>query len=350
MKIKLNKYYQRLLLILFVSFVGATINLYSQDLHFSQFFNSPLSTNPANTGFIPNSDYRVGANYRDQWSTIPVPYKTTSIWADAQFMREKIPGGWFGLGGLILQDVAGTGALKSTKSYLSLAYHQMLGATGLLSAGFNVGYAAKRINESKLTFDEQWNGKFFDGAKTSGEVFQNTSISYADVQAGLNYAWFPTDNIYLHAGFSMHHLNRPVESFFLATQGFDNRLKIRSIFFADAMIKLNEQLIISPAVYYTNQARSSELVAGMQLNFNVAEGGDQQFIAGLYSRQGDALIPMLGYQWRGFRFSFTYDVTNSPLRNFNTGRGANELSLLFEGIVNPGYRSPSSFTCPRFGY
>jgi len=286
-----------------VSFIGATTTLYSQDLHFSQFFNSPLSTNPANTGFIPNSDYRVGANHRDQWSTIPVPYKTTSIWADAQFMREKIPGGWFGLGGLILQDVAGTGALKSTKTYLSLAYHQMLGATGLLSAGFNVGYAAKRINESKLTFDEQWNGKFFDGAKTSGEVFQNTSIGYADLQAGLNYAWFPTDNIYLHAGFSMHH-----------------------------------------------QAKSSELVAGMQLNFNVAEGGDQQFIAGLYSRKGDALIPMLGYQWRGFRFSFTYDVTNSPLRNFNGGRGANELSLLFEGIVNPGYRSPSSFTCPRFGY
>ena len=334
------------LLMLFVGFMG---DAFAQDLHFSQFFNSPLSTNPANTGFIPNSDYRVGANYRDQWSTIPIPYKTTSIWADAQFMREKIPGGWFGIGGLILQDEAGTAALKSTKTYLSLAYHQMLGETGLLSAGFNLGYVGKRINESKLTFDEQWNGKFFDGGKISGEVFQNTSVGYFDFQAGLNYAWFPTDKIYMHTGFSMLHLNRPIESFFMDTQNDDNRLRIRSIAFADAMIKLNEHIIVSPALYYTRQAKSSELVGGIQINFNVAQDGDQQFIAGFYSRKGDAFIPMLGYQWRGFRFTFTYDITNSPLKNFNTGRGANELSLLFEGIVNPGYGTPSSFTCPRFG-
>jgi type IX secretion system PorP/SprF family membrane protein len=325
-------------------------DLFAQDLHFSQFFNSPLSTNPANTGFIPNSDYRVGANYRDQWATIPVPYKTTSIWADAQFMREKIPGGWFGVGALVLQDAAGIGALKSTKTYLSLAYHQMLGETGLLSAGFNGGYVGKQINESKLTFDEQWNGRFFDGGKTSGEIFQNTSIGYFDLQAGLNYAWFPTDNIYMHTGFSMLHVNRPTESFFLSTNAQDNRLKVRSIFFADAMIKLNERLIISPSLYYTTQAKASEFVAGVQLNFNVAEDGGQQFIAGFYSRTGDAFIPMLGYQWKGFRFSFTYDITNSPLKNFNSGRGANELSLLFEGIVNPAYRTPSTFNCPRFGY
>ena len=322
---------------------------FTQDLHFSQFFNSPLSSNPANTGFIPNSDYRVGVNYRNQWSTIPVPYKTTSIWADAQFMREKIPGGWFGIGGLILQDEAGNAALRSTKTYLSLAYHQMLGETGLLSAGFNLGYVGKRINESNLIFDDQWNGKFFDGSKTSGEVFQNTSIGYFDLQAGLNYAWFPTDNVYFHTGISLLHINKPVESFFQDSHGFNNRLQIRSIFFADAMIKLNEQVILSPAFYYTKMAKSSELVGGLQLNLNVAQDGDQQFIAGFYSRKGDAFIPMLGYHWSGFRFSFTYDITNSPLKNFNTGRGANELSLLFEGIVNPGYGAPSSFTCPRFG-
>jgi hypothetical protein len=42
----------------------------AQDLHFSQWFNSPLTTNPANAGFIPDADYRFGANYRNQWSSI----------------------------------------------------------------------------------------------------------------------------------------------------------------------------------------------------------------------------------------------------------------------------------------
>ena len=54
-----------------------------QDLHFSQFMNSPLLTNPANTGFIPAADYRLGMNYRNQWSSImTVPYKTMSAYGD----------------------------------------------------------------------------------------------------------------------------------------------------------------------------------------------------------------------------------------------------------------------------
>ena len=38
----------------------------AQDLHFSQYFNSPLLINPANTGFAPDVDWRVGLNYRNQ--------------------------------------------------------------------------------------------------------------------------------------------------------------------------------------------------------------------------------------------------------------------------------------------
>ena len=37
-------------------------NSRAQDLHFSQYFNTPMLVNPANTGFNPDYDYRVGAN------------------------------------------------------------------------------------------------------------------------------------------------------------------------------------------------------------------------------------------------------------------------------------------------
>ena len=68
---------------LFVSVAGS-----AQDLHFSQFFNTPLTTNPANTGFIPDADYRLGAHYRNQWSSVMnVPYKTVSVFGDGQFFR-----------------------------------------------------------------------------------------------------------------------------------------------------------------------------------------------------------------------------------------------------------------------
>ena len=80
---------------------------FSQDLHFSQFMNSPLLTNPANTGFMPEGDYRIGINYRNQWSAImQVPYKTMSVFGDMQIMKANKDQGWMGIGGVILHDVA----------------------------------------------------------------------------------------------------------------------------------------------------------------------------------------------------------------------------------------------------
>lgn len=127
------------IIFLFVVGMQAMSVLHAQDLHFSQFFNSPLTTNPANTGFIPDADYRLGASYRNQYSSILAsPYKTISVFGDAQLLRNQIENGWLGIGGVILSDVAGSGGLRSTKIYGSLAYHQQLGLASLLSAGFNV--------------------------------------------------------------------------------------------------------------------------------------------------------------------------------------------------------------------
>ena len=95
--------------------IAAYQQMHAQDLHFSQFFNSPLTTNPANTGFIPDADYRLGVNYRNQWSSVlAAPYKTMSAFGDAQLFRDKFENGWVGLGGVILSDVAGSGSLRST--------------------------------------------------------------------------------------------------------------------------------------------------------------------------------------------------------------------------------------------
>src|SRR5688572_30936638 len=74
-----------------------TLIVKAQDLHFSQFMNSPLTTNPANTGFIPDGDYRLGINYRNQWSSImAIPYKTMSAFGDIQVMRNRFETGWIG--------------------------------------------------------------------------------------------------------------------------------------------------------------------------------------------------------------------------------------------------------------
>ena len=323
-----------------------TGQLGAQDLHFSQFFNSPLSTNPANTGFIPDADYRLGAHYRNQWSNImSVPYKTISVFADAQLFRDRLENGWLGAGAILLSDEAGSGSLKSTKIYGSLAYHQMLGNSSLLSAGFNLGWANKRIDQTNLKFPDQFDGKFFDNSLPTSVVLVNNNISYFDMQAGMNYAYFPSEDIYINAGYSIHHVNRPKESFF-ADRSADAIIPMRHIAFANAILKVHPNVIINPNIYFTTQAKAFNLVAGLNANYNLSAIGEAQLIAGVYYRYNDAVIPMVGLEINNIRFTFSYDVTTSSLKNYNNSRGASEFNLIKNGFYPDNVDRQA--LCPKF--
>jgi type IX secretion system PorP/SprF family membrane protein len=326
------------------------IEVQAQDLHFSQFMNSPLLTNPANTGFIPDGDYRLGVNFRNQWASLtPYPYKTMSAFGDAQILQNQNNDGWVGIGGLILRDVAGSGALTSTRLYGSVAYHQMLNLGSLLSLGFNVGYANKRINTSNLTFPSQWNGKFFD-VHQIGQApdLATNNIGYLDLQAGLNYAYFPNSNMYLNIGFSSHHINRPRESFFDEQHGVDNRIAVRHTAFVNGSFKLNDQWIINPNAYYSLQAKSWEYVLGMNAHYNLSGDGEKVLIGGVYYRSSDAVIPMIGFGLKDYTFTFTYDATVSTLKNYNNTRGALEFSLIKQGVFEKYNGNRRESMCPSF--
>ncbi|MBL7747558.1 MAG: PorP/SprF family type IX secretion system membrane protein [Chitinophagaceae bacterium] len=319
----------------------------SQDLHFSQFMNSPLLTNPANTGFIPDGDYRLGANFRNQWSSITAfPYKTMSAYGDVQTGNSESTG-WLGVGGVILRDVAGTGVLTSTKLYGSVAYHQMINAGSLVSLGFNVGWANKRINTSSLTFPSQWNGKFFDAGQigTAPKLDAN-NINYLDMQVGLNYAYFPTDEIYFNAGFSAMHVNRPKETFFGTTS--DSRIPTRYTGFLNGSFKVNDRVIVNPNVYASLQAKSYEIVGGMNVHYNLSGDGEKVLIAGAYYRYKDAVIPMVGLGYKDINFTFTYDATMSELKTYNNGRGAFELSIVKQGVIDRYRGNKRESMCPSF--
>jgi type IX secretion system PorP/SprF family membrane protein len=321
-----------------------------QDLHFSQWFNAPLLTNPANTGFIPDADYRLGANYRDQWSAImAAPYRTMSIWGDAQVFRNRIENGWMGLGGVILRDDAGSSTLTSTSVYGSVAYHQMVGYASLITVGFNAGWVNKRINTSNLKFPDQFDGKFFDNTLPTSVIIDHPADNFLDMQIGLNYAYFPTNKIYLNGGFSVMHINRPRESFFNTDPvGFDSKIAPRYTAFVNASIKANDLVIVNPMGYYTQMAGASEMVLGLNAQFNLQDEGDQQVIGGLYMRPGDAIIPMIGFVYKNIRLTFTYDVTTSALKHYDGGYGAWEFALVNQGFYSQYNGDKRQSLCPNF--
>ncbi|HEX8357296.1 MAG TPA: PorP/SprF family type IX secretion system membrane protein [Segetibacter sp.] len=319
--------------LIFLIALGLQIHAAAQDLHFSQYFNAPLLVNPANTGFIPDGDYRLGVNYRNQWANIGNPYKTFSAYGDGQIFGDRFENGWIGVGGALLRDVAGSGNLTNTRAFGSIAYHQAVGLGSLVSAGFNIGYVNKRVDFTKLTFDNQWNGKFFDISAPSGEPFVSNQVNYFTLQAGVNYAYYPNENTYLNVGVSASNINRPRESFF--SPGLtDDRIATRLTTFVNGSFRASDAWIVNPNVYVSKMSTAWEVVAGGNAQRNLSGDGNTQLIMGAYYRVSDAIIPVVGFQQNGYKLTFSYDATASSLKNYNQSRGAYEFSIVKQGLID----------------
>ena len=319
------------ILLLPVLLAMLSVEAWGQDLHFSQYYNTPLLVNPANTGFNPDFDFRAGVNYRNQWASVGSPYKTTSAWGDVKLLGNRIENGWIGLGGMLWKDQAGSGSLTGTTGMVSLAYHQMLGYNSLLSGGFSVGYTQKRIDITKLTFDDQWNGVFFDANIPTFEPFATNQVSYVDLQAGINYAYFASENFYFNAGVSVMHINTPRETFFDASVS-NNEISRRYNVFLNASVKVVDTWILNPNVYVSMVGNSREILAGINANRDLGDNGARQLIMGVYYRNNDAIIPLFGYQINDLKMTFNYDATISTLSKSNLTRGAYEISIVKSGI------------------
>jgi hypothetical protein len=99
------------------------------------------------------------------------------------------------------------------------------------------------------------------------------NVNFFDMQIGMNYAYFPTNNLYLNGGFSIQHINRARESFFTTDPaGFDSRIPARYIGFVNASIKVLDQVIINPgAGIIRSMAGAQEVSLG--LNAQLRSGG-----------------------------------------------------------------------------
>ena len=118
----------RCVLILYLS-IGLSV---AQDMHFTQFYSSPLYLNPAFTG--ANVCSRVALTYRNQWPGISTAYKSYLFSADHYLDKYHL-----GIGLLLGNDEAGTGQLRTTIVVPSVAYEARLNKTIAVRLGVQPG-------------------------------------------------------------------------------------------------------------------------------------------------------------------------------------------------------------------
>jgi len=321
-------------------------NAKAQGIHFSQYYNAPMLTNPANTGLMSDNDYRVGVNYRNQWSSVPVPYKTFSAYADFQALHADQLSNWLGFGVAFFNDKAGDGNLSLNRVVGNVAYHLQMGYSSMLSMGVSGTYAQRSVDFTKLTFDMQWDGFAFNGTLPNGEQAGVAKTNYMEVGAGLNYAYFPNDNVYIKVGVGVDQINQPKESFY----GQNNQLGMRPTANVDATFKMGNSFILNPSMYFSTQSKAYELVYGTLAQVYVGGEGREasQLIFGAFNRWNEAVIGTFGYEWGGMRIMMSYDFTISKLAPYNQSNGALEFGIVYKGLYTHGGSARKLYNCPRF--
>src|SRR5690349_20572577 len=87
--------------------------VHAQSYHFSQFFSTPLLTNPANTGSMDGA-YRFASNIRSQGLSGGNPYFTGYVSAEVDPLRNNLPEGHkAGVGLFLMNDHSLAGALQT---------------------------------------------------------------------------------------------------------------------------------------------------------------------------------------------------------------------------------------------
>ncbi len=344
-----------LFLVVFFALLGS-VALKAQDIHFSQFYLSPLNLNPAMTG-VMNCNVRLVANYRNQWSSVlkANAFNTYSVSYDQRIAVGRYD--FFGIGGSFWGDKAGESEFSTLQGKLSLSYAKKMGGyrakSHYLSFGAEAGITQTSVNFQNLRWGSQHDGNGGrDGNIASGEIFNLDNFIYADFSAGV--MWFTVldknNNLYIGGAYS--HLNRANQSF-NSNQVED--LYSKFTIHAGGEFMMTERLGLVPGVITLFQGPSFELNTGTSLKFLLGgnKRNSQAFQLGAWMRisnhfeksvTADALILSTRFDYNDFSIGFSYDVNVSSLRPASNSNGAFEFALVYK-ICGPEKRN---VYCPNF--
>lgn len=332
-----------------LTLVGIMCVSKAQDPHFSQFFASPLTLNPAYTGKF-DGIFRIAGNYRNQWPSISNAYVTKTASADFHLLKGYLSDiDRWGIGGLFMNDQNGNGALTTNIFSLSTAYHKGLDEDGYhqIGVGFQGSFTDKRLDVYKLDFEDELTALGFTG--TTAEIFpqNNLTVKFVDINAGVLYNGSTNGYNNFYLGASMYHINRPKETF----QGGQYYLAARTTIMAGGRLPTNQYNAFHFSSNLSLQNGNSNLVFGgaYALNLNYDEEDPVNVYMGAWARFNnvtDALIPYVGLEFGDVHIGATYDVNISSLQPASNTRGGLELSLIY--IKKPVDRSLKKLNCPKF--
>lgn len=329
---------------------------YSQDQHFTQFYASALTLNPALTGAF-DGGYRLSTIYRDQGrSFLGTPYATFSGAVDLRFPLKSNSNNKdaFGTGMIFYSDRNAAVNFYTNQMALTGAFHKSLSRKGdhFLSAGFQVGISQRNVNYDNFTFNDQFHNKEGYSYDTR-EVLPVNNFAFGEIGVGLHYTYAPSKKPGIYAGLSAVHLTEPSVSFYGdEAVAPENKLWRKYSAHVGFLLPIGNFVQFSPRGLVYMQGPHLAANAGANFRFLLNDNQGYALHVGSWLRPVrsldntyglDAAVAMFGIEYNNFLIGMSYDL---GLKNINsTGRkaGAFEISIAFLGNY-----SNQTILCPSF--
>lgn len=305
-------------------FFFLTICAFGQDVHFSQFFYSPQTLSPAEIGNF-EAKYRLNANQKTQWREVSKPYSTFALMGDGHFdfLPDEVA-----IGIALSNDRAGDSKFNTFSILPGGSYTYELNEKNALIGGLQMGLTQISIDESALTFNNQYNGVVFDPNQSTGESFARTSRWYFNLNLGANYVFTEAPRKQIVLGFASHNISSPEQSFYNET---GVKLPLRTSLYANGDWKVNEDIDIMPSVRWMHQSTFNEVILGTAARYILLNERSlyRAVFVGYYGRLADSGIAMAGFEFDEWRFAISYDINVSDLNEASRNRGGLEFSLQY---------------------
>jgi len=348
--------YRYLLLLFIVS--RFTFTAFSQDVGFSQFYDQPLLRNPALAGIF-TGDVRLAASYRNQWQSVTIPYRTFGFSGEFKMPANIAPDDNVTIGLQLIRDVAGTSEFSTLQILPAVNYSLPLSPTSnsYLSIAFMGGLMQQRFDPTKLVLNDQFvsgsNGSF-SILPSSRQVFNNTSVNYFDLSAGLSYNGVIRDDINYFIGAGIFHLTKPKVGFYEGNSITLNKKLALNVGFAAPTSETDQFIFYAD---YFKQFKEgfkpvgiSTLQTGIMYSHDLFVLGDAQqtITGGVLYRLNDAIIPVVQLQLSKLIIGASYDINIDKLAAAARYRGGFELVLSFRDFLNYNQKERRQALCPRF--
>ena len=339
---------------------ASNTDIKAQDPHFSQFYASPLTLNPALAGTSAGS-YRVAVNYRDQWrGALDNPLRTFSAAGDLKFVlndrlnRPDIFSGGF----MFFSDQVSDFDLNTNQIAIIGAYHKSLDQNfdHYLGLGIQLGITQKSINYEDLFFQDQFNS-INDFSLPSGELLPANNFAFIYFAAGLNYTIAPTKDRQYFAGLSYSHFTTPNISFYKFDETPDpslvreNALFAKITGYAGMSFTTSETLQVQPRILFLTQGPHTEVNLGTNFKYKLDDFGDKYLHFGPWIRTVgnesgfglESIVASVGIELNNMLIGLSYDHNLGDLISDRKGLNALEISITFLGEVD----NDDGF-CPTF--